>query len=192
MAEQTTGLTNLFGGLSLTGETTELIGSASNCPRSTQQAMVEDIRTLIQSCEATLAHAQHIQTLVESTNTPSYQGIVELGSLRRRVTALAGITDTFTDATERSIIAYITSLIGPGTLVQKILSHFTNELSSITRDILNSTSDDNNVLQPYDPDFESEDYYEHKDRIAIDDSYTKAFRVRYKHQSKKKRQQREE
>ncbi|KAJ5392773.1 hypothetical protein N7465_011747 [Penicillium sp. CMV-2018d] len=225
MAEQITGLANLVGGLSLTGGTTELIGSASNCPRSTQQALVEDIRTLIQSCETTLAHAQRVQTLVESTNTLSDQGIVELNSLRRRVTALAGITDTVTNATERSIIAYITSLVGPGTLVQKMLSHFTDELRSITRDVLNSTSDDNNVLRvilemcydkaldasgilhsdnyfiplgeaslesPYDPDFESEDYYEHEDRIAIDDGYTEAFRVRCKHQSEKERQQREE
>lgn len=146
MAEQITGLANLFGGLGLTGGTTELIGSASNCPRSTQQALVEDIRTLIQTCEATLAYAQRVQTLVESTNTPSDQGIMELSSLRRRVTALVGITDTFTNATERSIIAYITSLVGLGTLVQKMLSHFTSELRSITRDVLNSTSDNNNVL----------------------------------------------
>jgi hypothetical protein len=225
MAEQFTSLVDSIGGLSLTDRTTELIGSASNCPRPTQQALAEAIRTLIQSYEATLAHAQRVQTLVESTHTPSGQGIVKLSSLRRRATALVGITDTFTDATERYIIAYITSLACPGTLVQKMLSHFSNGLRSIARDVLNSTSDDNNVLRetlemcygqalhasrtlhsdnyfiplgeaslewPYDPDFESEDYYEHEDRIAIDDGYAEAFRVRCERKSEKERQQREE
>lgn len=225
MAEQFTGLVDSIGGLSISDRTTELIGSTSNCPRPTQQALVETLRMLIQSCEATLAHAQRVQTLVENTHTPSGQGIVKLSSLRRSATTLAGITDTFTDATERYIIAYITSLAGPGTLVQKMLSHFTNELRSIARDVLNSTSDDNNVLRdtlemcygqalhasgtlhsdnyfiplgeaslewPYDPDFESEDYYEHEDRIAIDDGYAEAFRVRCERKFEKERQQREE
>ncbi|KAJ5288310.1 hypothetical protein N7508_011085 [Penicillium antarcticum] len=225
MAGQFTSLVNSIGGLSLTDRTTELIGSASNFPRLTQQALVEAIRILIQSCEATLAHAERVQTLVESTHTPSDQGIVELSSLRRRVTDLAGITETFNDATERYIIAYITSLASPRTLVQKMLSHFSNELRSIARDVLNSTSDDKNVLRetlemcygqtlyasgtlhsdnyfiplgeadlgwPYDPDFESEDYYEHEDRIVMDDGYAEAFRVRCERKSEKERQQREQ
>ncbi|KAJ5500647.1 hypothetical protein N7453_009698 [Penicillium expansum] len=105
-----------------------------------------------------------------------------------------------------------------------MLSHFSNELRSIARDVLNSTSDDKNVLRdtlemcyshslhasgtldsdnyfvplgeaslqwPYDPDFESEDYYEDEDRIAIDDGYAKAFRVRCERKSEKEGQHRE-
>ncbi|KAJ5085227.1 hypothetical protein N7532_009998 [Penicillium argentinense] len=225
MAKHFTDLVDSVGGLSLADRTIELTGSTSHCPNPTPQAFVEAIRTLIRSLEATSALAQKVETLVRSTHTPSGEGIVELSSLRRRATALSRITETFSDATERYIIAYIASLAGPGTLVQKMLSHFTETLKSITRDIINNTSDDSNVLRetlemcygqalhtsgslhsdnyfiplgearlewPYDPDFESEDYYEHENRLDIDDNYAEAFRVRCERESKKEEQQREE
>lgn len=44
----------------------------------------------------------------------------------------------------------------------------------------------------YDPDFESKDYYEHEDRLAVDYSYAEAFRVRCERKSEKEGQQREE
>ncbi|KAF7136918.1 hypothetical protein CNMCM5793_006580 [Aspergillus hiratsukae] len=224
MAKELTSLVDSIEGLRLADETTKWTGSASSCPSPTQQALVEAIRTLIQSCEATSAHAQ-LESLAESTHTPSGQDIAKLSSLRRKVTALARIAETFSDATERYIIAYITSLAGPGTLVRKMLSHFHNKLRSIARDVLNSTSDDSNVLReileicynqalhtsgtlhsddyfiplgeaslewPYDPDFESEEYYEHEERLAVDDGYAEVFRVRCERKSEKERQQREE
>ena len=225
MAEQFPGLVDSMRGLGLSASTPESIDTASNDPRATQQALVEAIRMLIQSCEATLAHAQRVQTLVESTHTPSDQGIVQLSCLRRRAAALADITDTFNNATERYIVAYITSLAVPGTLVQKMLPYFSNELREITRDVLNTTSDDDNVLRktlemcygqtlhhsgtlhsdkyfvplgeaslgwPYDPDFESEDYYRHEDRIANDDGYAKSFLMQCEREHKKEQQEREQ
>lgn len=148
--------------------------------------------------------------MIESTHTRRGQDIAQLSSLRRRANALASITATFSDAADRYVVAYIISLAGRGTEVQKILSHFDGELRSIAQDVLNSTSDDSSVLReilelcygqslptsdtlhfdnyfiplgeaslewPYDPDFESEEYYEHEDRLAVDSGYVEAFCV---------------
>ncbi|RAH58279.1 hypothetical protein BO85DRAFT_448338 [Aspergillus piperis CBS 112811] len=46
--------------------------------------------------------------------------------------------------------------------------------------------------EPYDPDFESEEYYEHENRLAIDDSYAEAYRVQCERKAERKEQQREE
>jgi len=98
-------------------------------------------------------------------------------------------------------------------------------LRSIAQDVLNSTSDDSNVLReilemcynqafhtsgtlhsanyfiplgeaslewPYDPDFESEEYYNHEDRLDTDDSYAETFRMQCERKLEKERQQEEE
>ncbi|BCR95666.1 uncharacterized protein AKAW2_20606A [Aspergillus luchuensis] len=46
--------------------------------------------------------------------------------------------------------------------------------------------------EPYDPDFESGEYYEHENRLAIDDSYAEAYRVQCERKAERKEQQREE
>ncbi|KAL2864132.1 uncharacterized protein BJX67DRAFT_374133 [Aspergillus lucknowensis] len=171
-----------------------------------------DLIGVIQSCKATLAHAQQVKTLVRSTRTPSSQDIMELSSLRRETTTLTRITKTFSNAAEEYIIMYILLLAGPGILVQKMLPYFTNKLRSITCNMLNNSSNNSNTLQeileicysqalhtsgtlhsnnyfiplgkaslkwPYNPDFESKDYYKHKDCLAINNSYTKAFCIRF-------------
>lgn len=143
---------------------------------------------------------------------------MKLSSFRRKATIFTDITDTFIDAAKSYTIAYITSLAGLETLSQKILSYFNNKLRSIICDVLNNTSDDNNILQetleiyysealnasgalysdnyfiplgkanlvwPYNPNFESEDYYKYKNCIAINNSYTKAFQEQCKCKSEK-------
>ncbi|KAL3264530.1 hypothetical protein ABHI18_000643 [Aspergillus niger] len=46
--------------------------------------------------------------------------------------------------------------------------------------------------EPYDPDFESEEYYEHENRLAIDDSYADALRVQCERRAEREQHQREE
>ncbi|GAQ33663.1 hypothetical protein AtubIFM55763_001746 [Aspergillus tubingensis] len=46
--------------------------------------------------------------------------------------------------------------------------------------------------EPGDPDFESEEYYEHENRLAIDDSDADAYRVQCERKAERKEQQREE
>lgn len=45
---------------------------------------------------------------------------------------------------------------------------------------------------PYDADFEGEEYYDHEDRIAVDNCYAETFRVQCERKSEKERQQRKE
>lgn len=225
MAENLTSLVDSTGGLQFADRTTELSGSHPNRPNAEQIGLVEAIRALIQSAEDTAINAHQVESLAESTHTRRGWDIAQLSSLRRRATALANLTETYSDAVERYVVAYVTSLAGPRTLVQKLLSHFDDELRSIARDVLNSTSDDSNVLRetlemcynqalhtsgilhsdsyfiplgeaslewPYDPDFESEEYYDHENRLAVDDGYAETFRMRCERKFEKERQQREE
>lgn len=209
MAEEFTRLVDSMGELRVADGTSSLYGLNFNRPRPNQIAVVQSIQKLIQSAEATATHAQQVES----------SDIAQLSSLRRRASALARVTKTFSDATERYIIAYITSLAGPNVLVRDILSHFDDKLRSIIQDVLNSTSDDSNVLReilemchnqaldtsgslhsdnyfilqaearsgwPFDP-----EYYDHINRLDVDDSYTEAFRVRCERESEKERQQKE-
>lgn len=225
MAERSTSVVNSIERLTLADTITGMTGSAPDCPKSARQDVVGALVTLIQSCEAMCTHAQQAKALVEVTHAPSVQGIVKLSDLRRRTITLARITEIISDATERYILSYITSLAGPGSLAQKMLPHYTTELRSIVRDVLNSTEDDRNVLRetlemcygqalhtsgalhsdnyliplgeaslewPYDPDFESEDYYEHENRLDIDYRYAEAFRVQCERKCDNERRENEE
>lgn len=175
-------------------------GSDFNRPNPNQITLKKSIRRLIQSTETTATHAQQVES----------SDIAQLSSLRRRVNDLACVAETFSDATERYIVAYITSLASPTVLMENMLSHFNEELTCIVQDVLNGTSDNSNVLReiletcyyqaintsgtlhsdnyfiplgearsewPYDPDFESEAYYNHINRLDADKSYVEAFRV---------------
>lgn len=212
MAEASTSLVESMGGLKLGAGTS---GSDFNRQNPHHIALAESVQRLIQSAEAVATHARQVGPL----------DIAQISSLGREANALARVTKTFSDATEQYIVAYIISLASPNGLVQNILSHFDDELGEITRDVLNSTSDESNVLreilemcydqaldpsgtlhsdnyfiplrearleQPYDPDFESEAYYDHINRLDVDDSYAEACRMRWERESEKERQQEEE
>ncbi|KAK0714058.1 hypothetical protein B0T26DRAFT_742492 [Lasiosphaeria miniovina] len=123
----------------------------------------------------------------------------QLISLRQQAKTLANTAAKFGDATDRYFVAHITSLAGQGTSTRKILSHFHGSLMRIVKEVLNRTTDDSRVLcldgsgtlryenysiplreaslgRPYDADFESEEYYDHEERLA-DDQYAKASSV---------------
>ncbi|KAJ9129615.1 hypothetical protein NKR23_g12500, partial [Pleurostoma richardsiae] len=205
MAEGFTSLIDSVAGLRLADATAELSGSETD-RLNPYQTLVEATQALIQTAKATAAHAQQVP-LTESTHTRRGQDIAQLSSVRRTVNALANTTATFRDAADRYVVAYIKSLAGRETEVQKILSYFDDELRSIAQGALNNTSDDSSVLReilelcyrqslhasgtlhfdnyfiplseaslewPYDPDFESEKYYEHENRLA-DEGYAEAF-----------------
>lgn len=134
MAEASTSLVESMGGLKLGAGTS---GSDFNRPNPDQIALAESVQRLIQSAEAVATHARQVGPL----------DIAQISSLGREANALARVTKTFSDATEQYIVAYIISLASPNGLVQNILSHFDDELGRITRDVLNSTSDESNVLR---------------------------------------------
>ncbi|KAG9257184.1 uncharacterized protein F5Z01DRAFT_647920 [Emericellopsis atlantica] len=224
MAEDIPSLVDSIKGLRLAHGTTVLPCADSDRASSHQIILVDALRALIQSAEATNTHAREVLPLAKASPTLSSQDIAQLSSLRTRANALASITKTFSDACERFFVASITSLAVQETLARKMLSHFDDKVKSIARDVLNSAGDDTNVLReilemcysqslhtsgtlhsdnyfiplgeaslewPYDPDFESEQYYEHEDRAA-DDGYAAAFRLRCERKSESERKQREE
>ena len=112
MAEGFTSLIYSVAGLMLAGGTADRTNP--------HQALVSATRALIQTAEATAAHAQRMP-LLESTHTRGGEVITQLSSLRRRANALANITATFSDAADRYVVAYITSLAGRGTELMHFL-----------------------------------------------------------------------
>ncbi len=93
MAEGFASLVDLVAGLRLADGAAEWAGSELN-RRKPYQILVEATRALIQSTEATAAHAQRVP-LPESIHTPSGHDIAQLCSMRRRANALANTTATF-------------------------------------------------------------------------------------------------
>lgn len=219
MAEQFTSVVNTFEGLSFADR------SISNRSNPTQD-LLKTIRELVTSCQSTSADAAHVGTGIEGTQTPSGEYIARLSTLRREAVALANITEKFSDAVEDYIMAYLMSLASPWTLVQKMLSHFSDEVKKIAGNVLDDETigersvmrrileecyaqalcdpgtlhpdeyfeslEESSFEEPYDPDFESEEYYEHENRLAIDDSYAEAYRVQCERKAERKEQQREE
>lgn len=225
MADELASLVNPLGGLRLGETTTELSDSHSNCPSPNKRDLAWASWVLRQSTKATTILAKQVESLAESKYTRGYWDIPKVAQLSRAANALARTTETFSDAAESYIVAYITSLARPRTLNQRILSSFDDELRSIAHDVLNSTSDDSNTLReflemcyrqalytsgtlhsdnyfiplreaslewPYDPDFESEEYYDHENRLDVDDGYAKAFRSRCERKFEEERRQEEE
>ena len=216
MAAEYASLVSSIGGLMLTDN-----GSDSTRPNLGRAALVKSVRALAQSAEATATHAQQVEPGAPSTQTRPDRDIARLSSLRRRANNLASTTATFIDAAEGYVVAYVSSLAGPGTFARKLLSHFDAELKSIARGVLDRTRDDSNALRemletcydqslqtlgalhsdnyltplgeaslasPYDPDFESEEYYDHENRLDVDEGYARAFRVQRERQRKNMRQ----
>lgn len=219
MAEELSGLIDSVAGLRLADAVGEVSG-----PDFCQKALVEAIRALLQTAEATAKHAQ--QAPLRHGQDFAYLSSLRstANALASTANALASITATVSDETDRYAVSYITALAGPETQVQKALSHFDVELRSIARSVLDSSSDDSSLLReilelcynqslrpsgtlhfdnyfiplnegrlgwPYDADFESEEYYEHEERLG-DDVYAEAFRIRCERKSESERKQREE
>lgn len=206
-------LTETFGGLSLAEGTSR---------PSPYQILVGAIQVLKQTAEATETD-RRVFRFTDNTGAPKDDGITQLISLRRNASCLAAATAKFSEAADDYLVAYITSLAGPGTQTEKLLLHFRDEVKSIARDVVNGTSDNKTVLReilehcyrqsvdargtlncndyyirldeaalqwPYDPDFQSEEYYEHGSRLEVDEAYAKNFQrdceLRWENKSRRK------
>jgi ribosomal protein S28E/S33 len=135
------------------------------------------------------------------------------------------------EATERSIIEYFRSLGNQGTsgmsdsqvLVEKIFSHFDEQIRNIIRKVLGTTREGDlvwiaakechkqaashsGVLHadqyfvpleetlpgwPYDEDYEDEQFYEHENRLDIDEDYARAFQFKIERRAEDSRKERQ-
>ncbi|KAH9213134.1 hypothetical protein DL95DRAFT_367320 [Leptodontidium sp. 2 PMI_412] len=207
-------------------------------PGHSSSSLQDSIQSLDQSAKITSSQAQQARVLADSTIHRNSLGITEIYSLCRiasEVTEVTRILDdtanTLRDAAELSIVAFLTSLGGQGgasvrdgSLLQRMLSHFDEQIRSIVRGVLSNPGYGNCVLWkiaeecynqatsysgalypdnyfverdeaclewPYDPDFEAEEYYEHEDRLEIDDDYAKAMgeRMERRREGRKREEQ---
>ena len=204
-------------------------------PGHSSSSLQKSIQLLDQSAKIISSQKQQACVLAGSTIHRNSRDITEICSLHRiasEVTEVIRILDnaanTLRDAAELSIIAFLASLgeqggakVRDGSLLQRMLSHFDEQIRSIVRDVLNDASyrncvpwkiaeecynqaasysgalhsnnyfierDEACLEWPYDPDFEAEEYYEHEDRLEIDDDYAKAMEERME----RKREEREQ
>lgn len=191
-------------------------------PSHLSSTLQDSTQLLSESARVIALQAQEIQSLAGSTTLLSSLDISEIYSLHRIAKEFTEVTRLLDDtannlrnAAELSIISHLTSLGGTGgadvrdgSLLQRILSHFDEQIRSIVRSVLNDSSYVNCVLWkiaeecynqatssagelhpynyfveqeeaslewPYDPDFEAEEYYEHENRLDVDEDYAEAF-----------------
>ncbi|KAL2782331.1 hypothetical protein BJX66DRAFT_345955, partial [Aspergillus keveii] len=119
--------------------------SAPNSPGSSRIALVEAVRSLNQSAALTSDKARRVEARLRSTDTPGVEDIMQLSRLRKQAIALTQTTQALGDAVERYFVSYVTSLARPGEMVQTLLLHFDHEIVMITRDVLDSTSDEKHI-----------------------------------------------
>ncbi|KAL3442347.1 hypothetical protein BJX65DRAFT_321591 [Aspergillus insuetus] len=186
--------------------------------------LVEAIQSLDQSTHLTSQQARLVEARVRSTDTPGNGDIAQLSRLRRQAIALTRTTHALGDAVERYFVSYVTSLARPGWIVQTLLSPFDHEIMMITRDVLDSTSDERHIPReilekcydraldssgslhadnyfvplgeaslgrPYDSDYHSEAYYEHQNRLEINEGYAQVYLAKCEHEAEEERRQKE-
>ncbi|KAJ5312084.1 hypothetical protein N7508_002914 [Penicillium antarcticum] len=116
MADELTYLVESARGLRFADRMTGLSESDSHGPKTSHIALLKEARTLIQSAEATTSAAQQFVSLAESKHAQRDEDIARLSCLKRKANALASIAESFSDAVERYIVGYLTSLAGLGTV----------------------------------------------------------------------------
>ncbi|KFY93402.1 hypothetical protein V500_03721 [Pseudogymnoascus sp. VKM F-4518 (FW-2643)] len=233
MAMNVDDVISLVNGLRIADKKSEVDGQIPSHSSSTLQ---DSTQLLDQSARVTALQAQEIQSLSGSTTIVGSLDITEIYSLHRIAKEFTEVSRVLDDtannlrnAAELSIIAYLASLGGQGganvrdgSLLQRILSHFDEQIRSIVRGVLNDSSYGNCVLWkvaeecynqatsysgalhpsnyfvkreeaclewPYDPDFEAEEYYEHENRLDVDEDYAKAFSEQLEHRREKSKRE---
>ncbi|PYH65527.1 uncharacterized protein BO88DRAFT_471416 [Aspergillus vadensis CBS 113365] len=219
MAEQFTSLVNTFGGMNFADRTTsnrsnptqdllkmiwELVTSCQSTSANaahvgtviegTQTPSGEYIARLSTLRREAVALAKATKKFSDATENYIMAYLISLASpwtleqkmlshFSDEVKRIAGnvLDDETTD--ERSVLriimeeCYAQALCTSGTLHSDKYFEFLEETS---------------FEEPVDPDFESEEYYEHENRLAINDSYAEAYCVQCERKAERKEQQREE
>ncbi|KAH6702046.1 hypothetical protein BKA61DRAFT_704642 [Leptodontidium sp. MPI-SDFR-AT-0119] len=191
--------------------------SKVDTPGHSSSSLQDSIQSLDQSAKITSSQAQQARVLADSTIHRNSLDITEIYSLCRivsEVTERCGATwggQGGVNVRDRS-------------LLQRMLSHFDEQIRSIVQGVLSNSGYSNCVLWkiaeecynqatsyssalhpdnyfvkrdetclewPYDPDFEAEEYYEHEDRLEIDDDYAKAMgeRMERRREGRKREEQ---
>ncbi|KAF5875133.1 uncharacterized protein Bfra_003586 [Botrytis fragariae] len=208
----------------------------SQVPGHSSSTLQDSIQSLDQSVKVISSQAQQAHSLAGSIPYPSSLDITQINLLCRlanEVTEAVRILDdtanTLKNAREVSIVASLTSLGGQGgakfrdgSLLQRMLTHFDEQIRSIVRGVLDNSSDvilwkiaeecynqassysgslhtdnyfvphDEALLErPYDPDYQAEGYYEHEDRLLIDQNYAKSIEEQTQHRREEREREEE-
>lgn len=230
MAASAEDLADLVGGLNIANDTHGVHSQSSNPSSSTQPTVQEAIQILIKSAEVTLTHVQQVHSLAIDATILSSLNITESLSLHKTAAEFAKIIRVLDDTAntlgktiENSIVAHFSSLVGRSG-VQKLLTHFDEEIRRIVRKVLTNSTDGDRALckiseecynqatntsgtlhsdsyfipreeaqleWPYDPDYQSEEYYEHESRLEIDGAYAESWRQQHKRREEWKKKERQ-
>lgn len=169
------------------------------------------IQVLAKDCEASIQHAKQAKSLLEDEGFPKAHDVANLCALRRSCKDLATASEKLAETAEGCIASFIKTFGSQDLSQREILSHFDGEITSITRGVLDGTTEINESVWriveecynqanstsgslhsdhyyvpqreadlgwPFDPDFESERYYDHVNRLDVDEGYAEAHRQR--------------
>ena len=183
-------------------------------PRSTHLEKVSlrvAIGVLLQVTNRITSQAQSVGSPVDDVGSADNLPIAKFRSLRGSLTKITSnlrtTIDALDEATERSIIIHLRSL-GGRSAIGALLSRFDGQIREIIREVLNNTSDlevlwrvaekcykeassRDGILHADDSDFDSEEYYEHEDRLDLNENHDASFQKQPKQNDKAKRKRRQ-
>lgn len=214
MALNINAFASLVDALRIADETPE---DDNQVPDYSNSTLPDLIQSLSQSIKIISSQTQQTCSLAGSITHLSSLDSTQITSLCRlanEVTEAARILDdtvnTLKNAQEILSITSLTSLGGQGganirngSLVQRMLAYFDEQIRIVVRSVLDNSSNgilwkiaeecynqasscsgslhtsnycsprDEALERPYDPDYEAEQYYEHEDRMLMDEDYAK-------------------
>ncbi|KAK1045582.1 hypothetical protein LTR74_018113 [Friedmanniomyces endolithicus] len=166
-----------------------------------QVALNDRTKRLLQLTQETAAQADLAQSLSADSKIPLSQHVAALKRLTKKVAEIAEVGQALQDATAEYIM---TTFLSSGSL-KAIIEHVfetTDTNQNVLWKILeecyvqsyNSRGDlhidnyfaplyESALGSPYDPDLESEEYYDHESRLDVDPYYAEAERIRQRRES---------
>ncbi|PVI04182.1 hypothetical protein DM02DRAFT_640077 [Periconia macrospinosa] len=190
------GITKLVRNTTLAEDTTSNHGKQSrNIFGNHLVALQEAIQTLGQSTNKVISKAQFIKQPRDITDEFDDLPIEKICSLHKERPSTKELMLHF-DSNIRNLIQEILDSTGDSDVIWRIAEKCYEQASScfgsLRADAYFDPLEERCLGWPYDQDFESEDYYEHEDKLNTDEEYAAAFRIEADRRSEARRQKRQD
>ncbi|KIV98761.1 uncharacterized protein PV09_09489 [Verruconis gallopava] len=155
-----------------------------NAPQDQDQGqnLRNAVHVLIRSANTVTSQAQSVKSLAGDANSSRKLPITDVCSLCEGIKKLANITidlqgtiDALNEAAEHSVVLHLSDQDVLWKVAEECFNQTVNPCGTLDAEDYFAPLKEACLEWPYDPDFESEEYYEHENRLDVDEDYTAAF-----------------
>ncbi|KAF3126287.1 hypothetical protein TWF703_010545 [Orbilia oligospora] len=138
----------------------------------------------------------NLQSTINALNEATERSvIIRLRSLGSQITPIVSKILSHFDEQIKDIVREVFDKTSDQDVLWKVAEECYNQVVSssgkLNADDYFATLEEACLERPYDPDFESEEYYEHENRLVIDEDYATAFQKQTEHRSEALRKDRQ-